>query len=95
MKRYSGVVISWLLNFFCLFFMGVATADDSVGALAGGLSVMPSGGASYSVPISLPPGINGVQPEVALSYNSQAGNGLLGMGWNFSASGAITAAQLI
>lgn len=55
-----------------------------VGVTAGQLSVSLSGAANYNIPINLPPGINGVMPAIGLSYSSQAGNGLVGYGWNLS-----------
>lgn len=41
------------------------------------------GGANFSLPIHTPPGINGFQPSLGLSYNSHASerNGFLGYGW--------------
>ena len=40
-----------------------------------------SGAFNHTVPIKLPAAVGGVQPELALSYTSHGGNGLMGMGW--------------
>jgi len=46
--------------------------------------VSPSGAKCYNVPIEVVSGRMGFQPNISLTYNSQAGNGLLGIGWNLS-----------
>jgi hypothetical protein len=51
-------------------------------ALPGKFEVTPTGAASYTVPIAVPPGTAGMTPSLSIAYNSQARNGLLGMGWH-------------
>ncbi|MEP6652282.1 MAG: RHS repeat-associated core domain-containing protein [Myxococcales bacterium] len=51
------------------------------GVLKGQFSVTSSGAATYTLPISLPPGIAGMAPNLALAYNSQSGDGIAGQGW--------------
>jgi RHS repeat-associated protein len=46
----------------------------------------PDGGAHLSYPIRLPPGRLGLQPSLNVTYNSQGGNGLLGVGWDLPIS---------
>jgi YD repeat-containing protein len=59
------------------------------GSLPGEVSVTNSGAAVYSIPISVPAGTGGVQPSLAFQFNSQGGNGLLGVGWSLAGLSAI------
>src|SRR4051812_28373460 len=43
-----------------------------------------TGTGSASVPIALSPGRSGFGPQLALSYDSGAGNGPFGFGWSLS-----------
>lgn len=55
-----------------------------------GIAVIPApipnnqGSASTSFPIKLPPGRQGVAPDLAIQYNSDAGHTWLGMGWDLT-----------
>ena len=42
-----------------------------------------SGTSAYSVKIAVPPGVNGLQPEVVLRYNAGSGNGPFGLEWSY------------
>ncbi len=68
----------------------IKAASSGIGETEGALSVSLTGAAVYTVPISVPPGITGVEPTLALTYNSQAGNALAGWGWSISGTSTIT-----
>ncbi len=61
-----------------------------IGSTGGELVITPSGSASYSIPIDIPPSTNGVAPDVSLSYDSQSGNGVMGVGWAIAGIPEIT-----
>ncbi len=72
--------------------LGVAQAQITTvaGTTPGQFSVNESGAATYRIPLQVPPGVAGMEPKLELSYNSQGGNGLLGMGWSLGGLSAIS-----
>ena len=60
-----------------------------VGTLGGTFDVGAMGAAIYTIPLDFPAGINGMQPNLAITYNSQGGNGLMGWGWGLTGLSSI------
>lgn len=76
-----------ILGTICL----ILTANAyEVGRTPGHFSVGKQGESSYEIPIVIPPGVAGLQPELSLIYDSNAGNGHLGVGWSIAGLSAIT-----
>lgn len=65
-------------------------APSEVGAVDWTFAVTPSGKASYSVPIEVPPGPGGIVPELTLSYTSVQAMGIAGMGWSIGGFSSIS-----
>ena len=61
-----------------------------VGRIEGVADVSSSGAATYQIPIKVLDGTNQMQPQISVIYNSQSSNGLMGYGWNLSATSIIT-----
>ncbi|HSD70373.1 MAG TPA: FG-GAP-like repeat-containing protein, partial [Woeseiaceae bacterium] len=61
----------------------------AVGRTAGDGGTSASGEATYKIPIRVPPGINGVTPELALAYSHRNTEGTAGVGWDVSGLSAI------
>ncbi len=68
-----------------------------VAAFGGSVSVDNHGSADYSIPLKITPGRAGLEPKLALQYNSGAGNGIAGLGWSLSTGfpGGITRGRSI
>jgi len=70
-----------LIAIVCFSFVTNTQAVERVGAIAGEFNVSKTGAATYNIPVEIPPGINGLQPELAFIYNSRIETGMLGLGW--------------
>jgi hypothetical protein len=67
----------------------VQPAFGETGVTPGAFDISSAGAATYSIPIFAPPGPRGMQPSIALTYNSQAGKGVSGVGWGISGLSSI------
>jgi len=64
---------------------------EFVNTLVGIVGTTPSGALTYTIPIQVPVGIAGMQPQLAIVYNSQnTVNGMLGIGFGLSGLSSIT-----
>ena len=70
--------------------MAAVAATTAAGRTPGTFDVSTSGAASYRIPLWTPPGVGDVKLDLALVYNSRAGNGVLGQGWSLAGLSAIT-----
>lgn len=61
-----------------------------VGKTEGAFSVSPTGAATYTIPIKFQSGMSDFIPNISLTYNSQSGNGIAGMGFGISGLSAIS-----
>ncbi|WP_343587645.1 FG-GAP-like repeat-containing protein [Flavobacterium sp.] len=90
MKKFYLSILFLCLSLYVSAQAGVTGSSAETGVLNGDLSVTLSGGASYNIPIIVPPGIKGVEPQLSLSYNSQGTNGPAGYGWGISGISTIS-----
>jgi hypothetical protein len=65
----------------------------AVGRTPGNADVSPIGEASYSIPITAPPGTHGMTPGMALVYGHRNSGTLVGAGWSIAGLSAISRCQ--
>jgi RHS repeat-associated protein len=63
-------------------FGAFSVPNDTIPAIKSEMNVTETGALTYTIPIEILKGVNNFQPNLVLSYNSQAGNGMAGWGWN-------------
>jgi hypothetical protein len=81
---------STLVGAASFFSLGVLLATEYPGAIPGGFSVSDQGAGQYAIPIAAPAATGGLKPNLALTYNHLAGNGLAGMRWSLSGFSSIS-----
>jgi uncharacterized cupredoxin-like copper-binding protein len=95
-STHNTPIHGWLTKiavFLWISMVAIASAQAQTivpGKMPGQFGVSPSGAASYSIPIQVPPGIAGMQPRLSLEYDSQGGNGIMGVGWNLAGLSSVT-----
>ncbi len=69
--------------------LATTSSTSTGGGSEGGVYSVPTavdqvytGAAVYNIPIEVPPGRKGIQPNLALTYNSYTSNGWIGVGWS-------------
>ena len=84
MKRLATIVLGFLL---CT----STIADNTllVGNIGMSGIVDQIGGAAITIPIEVPAGVKGMQPNLSLVYNSHRGYGLAGWGWDLAGISSI------
>ena len=80
---FKGLLIICLLSaMYGIPLFAQGSSGNKVFTLPQNLDVDPTRGTAVSsIPISVPPGRGGIQPNITLAYNSSSPNGSLGMGW--------------
>lgn len=90
MRRLSCLAGSmFALAFVCQFAAFNAAAAIVAGRTPGAAAVSNFGQATYSIPLALPAGTNGLTPTVSLEYRHDNPGGLLGVGWTIGGLSAI------
>jgi RHS repeat-associated protein len=68
----------------------LVASPSSIGYEPGSGGVNPNGQFTYRIPIAVAPGRAGMQPSLALSYSSDGGPGIAGLGWSLEGGSNIS-----
>ncbi|MFW2174623.1 SpvB/TcaC N-terminal domain-containing protein [Acinetobacter guillouiae] len=88
MHKYKLLVVSlFLIN------QAIAAETEIAASLDGNINVNNLGVLDYSIPIDVPPSLNGFTPKLSLDYSGQSSDGVLGVGWSMNGLSAISRCQ--
>ncbi|MDR0237798.1 polymorphic toxin type 47 domain-containing protein [Acinetobacter sp.] len=88
MHKYKLLFVSlFLIN------QAIAAETEIAGSLKGDANVSSQGVLSYGIPVSIPTSLNGFVPKLALNYNGQSSDGVMGIGWSISGLSTISRCQ--
>lgn len=68
----------------------VPSNEQPIGKTEGKLDISLTGALVYSIPIQVPVGVNGMEPQVSLVYNSQSNATTVGVGWEIAGLSTIS-----
>jgi len=88
-KNPGGYAMKPSLSFFLKSFI-IIIILSAISIPASAQTVGADGSFNYTIPIELPEGTAGMAPELALVYNSNSDNGMLGVGWSLAGLPCIT-----
>jgi len=74
-----------ILSFVCF-----ATANAQTAAMPATVDISAIGAATYSIPVDVVPGTNGMQPSLTITYNSLSGCSPMGFHWGLQGISSIT-----
>ncbi|MGH8175826.1 MAG: RHS repeat-associated core domain-containing protein, partial [Steroidobacter sp.] len=72
------------LTFIAILIIATLDAHAAVERTQGGAAVSPRGTSQYAIPFTVPPGVNGMTPALALTYSQEIDNGIIGIGWSIA-----------
>ncbi|MDY0347870.1 MAG: FG-GAP-like repeat-containing protein [Tenuifilaceae bacterium] len=92
MKNFTSIKILLAFLSFCFLCNPIQSQINTslpVGTTNGQGSVAPTGAFTYQVPLFIPEGTGGLVPQLFLTYSSQSGDGVMGVGWGVSGLSSI------
>ena len=85
LRKISG----YLFSVTALVALSANVSADVIGNISGDISVS-QGSLSYTLPLSTPDSIHGLNPDLSLGYQQQSGSGILGAGFSLGATSSIS-----